>query len=155
MDNNQTITAEDAVELGTWIGRKQAFSVVAGRCSAADAKCLREIREAKKYRQLGLTWEQFCRQYAGMGRAMADRTIQQLEEFGESFFHLVGLTRITPEDYRLIAGSVSEQGVEHGGETIPIDPANTARLNTAVDELRRQAKGPKAAPPESILVDPI
>jgi hypothetical protein len=29
-----------AFDLGTWLGRRQAFSVVAGRCSAADAQCV-------------------------------------------------------------------------------------------------------------------
>jgi hypothetical protein len=36
---------EDALEVGTWLGRRQAFSIVAGRCSAADAQCLRELCE--------------------------------------------------------------------------------------------------------------
>jgi hypothetical protein len=31
---------ESAVDLGTWLGRRQAFAAVAGRCSAADAECL-------------------------------------------------------------------------------------------------------------------
>ena len=34
------------LDLGIWLGRKQAFSVVAGRCSAADAECLRQIRDS-------------------------------------------------------------------------------------------------------------
>ena len=33
-----------AYELGQWMGRKQAFSGLAGRCSAADAECLCRIR---------------------------------------------------------------------------------------------------------------
>ena len=32
-----------AYELGQWMGRKQAFSGLAGRCSATDAECLRKI----------------------------------------------------------------------------------------------------------------
>ena len=49
-----------AYELGQWMGRKQAFSGLAGRCSAADAECLRQIRSRKQYRALKLTWRQFC-----------------------------------------------------------------------------------------------
>jgi len=49
---------EIGMDLGTWLGRRQAFSIVAGRCSAADAQCLRELRESKRYKGLGLTWEQ-------------------------------------------------------------------------------------------------
>ncbi|HUI80868.1 MAG TPA: hypothetical protein VLY24_23240 [Bryobacteraceae bacterium] len=36
-----------AFDLGTWLGRKQAFGLMAGKCSAADAECLRNIREQK------------------------------------------------------------------------------------------------------------
>jgi len=48
---------EDAMEVGEWLGRRQAFAMVAGRCSAADVQCLRELRESKKYKLLGLSWE--------------------------------------------------------------------------------------------------
>jgi hypothetical protein len=65
---------EDALEIGRWLGRREAFSLVAGRCSAADAKCLRELRESKKYKELGLTWEECCKQKVGTCRSVADQT---------------------------------------------------------------------------------
>src|ERR1035438_4459802 len=77
---------ENVLEIGTWLGRRQAFSLIAGRCSAADAKCLRELRESKKYKLLGLTWEECCKQRAGIGRSTADQIIQNLEEFGPDYF---------------------------------------------------------------------
>jgi hypothetical protein len=39
---------DDAFDSGTWLGRKQAFAELAGRCSAADAECLRQVRKAKR-----------------------------------------------------------------------------------------------------------
>ena len=36
---------DDAFDVGAWVGRRQAFALVAGRCSAADAEILFEIRE--------------------------------------------------------------------------------------------------------------
>ena len=51
MSNN---THDEGLDLGTWLGRRQAFAVMAGRCSAADAKCLRELRDTKKYKSSGL-----------------------------------------------------------------------------------------------------
>ena len=71
---------ESAVDLGTWLGRRQAFAAVAGRCSAADAECLRTIREKKLYRACGLNWEEFCRQRAGISRSLADQMVRQLVE---------------------------------------------------------------------------
>ena len=72
----------DAVlDLGTWMGRKQAFASLAGGCSAADAECLRQLRDQKKYRELGLSWAQFCKQRIGMTQPTADKIIRQLEEF--------------------------------------------------------------------------
>ena len=44
-------TIDEAFDIGTWVGRKQAFALVAGRCSAADAEILIEIREKKLFRE--------------------------------------------------------------------------------------------------------
>jgi len=53
MDNNTEILNEqptdEVYELGQWMGRKQAFSLVAGKTAAADVECLRHIREKKLY----------------------------------------------------------------------------------------------------------
>lgn len=138
----------DLLDLGTWMGRKQAFSLIAGKCSAADVECLRNIRENKRYRFLNVTWEQFCRDYAGCSRASADKTIRLLEEFGENYFRLAAVTRITPEDYRRIAAAVTEQGVCYEGETIPIEPENMLKLTQAIEVLRRRAAAPAPAPAE-------
>jgi len=143
---------EDALDLGAWMGRKQAFGGMAGRCSAADAHCLVTLREGKKYRSFGLNWEEFCSQRLGISRAYADKTIRLLEEFGETYFYLTGLVPIAPADYRLIAGSVSADGVEHAGARIPIAPQNAASLAEAVANLKQQARlalpapAPKPAP---------
>jgi hypothetical protein len=139
-----------AFDLGTWLGRRQAFSIVAGRCSAADAQCLQNIRENKLYRALGMNWEKFCRQHAGVSRPTADRIIRQLEEFGAGYFALAAVTGVTPPEYRLIAGAVSEQGVSHGGETIPILPENAPRLTAAIEDLRRHAETPAPVAEQSI-----
>jgi len=151
---------EDAVDLGAWLGRKQAFSGMAGRCSAADAHCLLRLREGKKYKAFGLTWDAFCTARLGISRSLADKTIRLLEEFGETYFHLAGLIPIAPEDYRLIAGSVSAEGVEHAGEAIPIAPHNAVKLAEAVGKLRRQARlalappAPKPAPQPAAQPEP-
>ncbi len=71
-----------AANFGAWLGRRQAFSLMAGRCSAADAECLREFRASKKYRELGLTWDQVCKQHLGISRSAADKIVHQIEEFG-------------------------------------------------------------------------
>ena len=133
-------------DLGTWVGRKQAFSLIAGKCSAADAECLRNIRENKRYRALNVSWDQFCREYAGLSRASADRFIRQLEEFGPRYFQLAGVTRITPEEYRLIAPAVSDGGVCCDGETIAIEPENAPRLTQAIETLRGRVATPEVAP---------
>jgi hypothetical protein len=137
---------DEAIDLGAWVGRKQAFSGMAGRCSAAEAHCLRSMREEKKHRALGLSWDKFCSQRLGISRSMADRTIRLFEEFGEAYFYLNGLLPIAPEDYRRIAGSVGADGVRHGGESIAIVPQNALRLAAAVQDLKRQAQLALAAP---------
>ncbi len=127
-----------ALELGTWMGRKQAFSSMAGGCSAADAECLRQIRQEKRYKALGLSWAEFCKQQIGVTRQHADRLIRRLEEFGPQYFRLAQATGITVPEYRRIASSVNDKGLSHQGELIPITSEDAPRLIAAVEELRRQ-----------------
>jgi hypothetical protein len=131
---------EELMELGTWIGRKQAFATIAGGCSAADAECLRQMRDQRTYRELGLKWTEFCKQRLGMSQPAVDKIIQRLEEFGPQYFRLAQATGITADEYRRIAGSVSEQGLSHAGECIPIASEHAPRLIAAVAELRHQAE---------------
>jgi hypothetical protein len=137
---------EDAVEVGTWLGRRQAFSLVAGRCSAADAKCLRELRESKKYKLLGLTWEEACKQRVGVCRSVADEIIRNLEEFGPDYFVMAQVTGISAGEYRRIGGSVSGHALLHAGEEIPIEIENAPRLVAALEALRREAADAPAPP---------
>jgi len=130
------------LDLGTWLGRKQAFGLMAGKCSAADAECLRNIRDNKLYRSLHINWKQFCREHLGITRPVVDKLIRQLEEFGPAFFQLAGVMRITADEYRLIAASVTEDGVLCEGERIPIAVENGPRLTRAVDALRSHAALP-------------
>ena len=134
---------DTALDLGTWLGRRQAFSMVAGRCSAADAECLRDLREKKQYRALGMSWDTFCKTHAGISRAQADRFIRRLEEFGVAYFLLASVTGVTEVEYRSISGAVSEQGLLHAGETISIVPENAPRLTAAIRELHQRAEAPE------------
>jgi hypothetical protein len=138
----------DALGLGTWLGRRQAFSLLAGRCSAADAECLRKMRDEKQYRALGMSWATFCRTHVGVGRSAAEKIIKQLEEFGSTYFELAAVTRITPEEYRQIAGAVTPDGVLHRGRLLPIASENARELSEAVQELKQQAAPVVEEPPE-------
>jgi hypothetical protein len=134
-DKTEKIMTEDVLDLGAWLGRKQAFTLIAGRCSAATVVCLRKIREGKRYRTLGLTWEQFCRQRAGVSRAWADKVIQQLEQLGPAWFELSSVTRITPDQFRLIADAVTGEGLSYADEPIEIIPENAPMLAQAIEIL--------------------
>jgi hypothetical protein len=146
---NESTPAVDAghekfMTLGMWLGRHQAFGLIANQCSAGDAECLKIIRENEEYKKLGLTWEEFCNGHAGVSRAYADRIIQYLEEFGTNYFRMAELMQISAETYRLVAGSVGDDGMEVNGETIPINRANRRKILAAVRATRTSAE-PKAA----------
>jgi hypothetical protein len=130
------------------VGRKQAFTLIAGRCSAADAEILFEIREKKLFRAVEQTWEDFCFKRLGMTRSYVDRIIRQFKELGPNFSKLSCFTRIKPAEYRLIAGAVTEDGLAWGGEVIALEPENAPKLTEAVEALRRDSV------PEPNPVDP-
>jgi hypothetical protein len=73
-------------ELGIILGSRIAFASVAGRCSAADAECMRRMRDEKLYLHRAPTWEEFCPQYLGLSKAQANRVIRYLGEFGPDYF---------------------------------------------------------------------
>ena len=129
----------EAYQLGTWMGRKQAFTSLAGRCSAADAECLRQIREQRRYRALNLNWKQFCEQHVGASHVTVDKVIHRLEEFGPQYFLLVQATGISDNDYRNIHSRVAGEKLLHAGEEIPISAENAPRLSAAIEQMRREA----------------
>ena len=143
MEQNETLNAATAhvdgaalFEVGTWIGRHQAFGLIANKCSAADAACLRQIRDNKYYRTLGLNWDDFCSRHAGVDSRTADRIIERLEEFGEAYFNLSQLIPIQPATYRQLASNVTGNTIELDGQKIPITPEHAPAIVEAVRELR-------------------
>jgi hypothetical protein len=139
-------------DLGTWLGRRQAFGMMAGRTGAADAECLRQIRDQKLYKSETSNWTEFCERYIGTSRTHVDSVIRHLDQFGPQFFELTQFTRIPPEVYRAIASHVTAEGVHLDGDVIPLKQENSLRIAGAVAELRKRstsAKEPSAASPEA------
>ena len=123
-------TPREWIDAGAWVGRQQAFAVITNRCSAAQALCLQQVRETRLFEKLGLTWEDFCKEYAGISRSQADRLIQQHEEFGEAYFRLSEIARISPETYRRIASQMSEEGLEIDGRKLALTPRSRLVSNS-------------------------
>jgi hypothetical protein len=130
---------DEAIELGEILGRRKAFATVAGKCSAADAECIRRLRDDQLFKLRAASWEEFCPKYLGISKAQANRVIQRLERFGPDYFTLAQLIHITPEQYAAIASSVGESAVHCGGEVIALVPENTTKLAAAVEALCQAA----------------
>jgi hypothetical protein len=145
MGNNLEVLTSQVEEeptyvLGQWIGRRQAFGLIAGKTAAAEVECLRRMREGKLYRAKCDDWSEFCQKFAGVTSSYANRLIRQYEEFGPSFFDLSRIMRISAYAYRQIAGSVSDDGIAFGGEKIAITPENSHKIAEAVQALREQSE---------------
>jgi hypothetical protein len=136
---------QQVIQLGTWMGRREAFGLMAGRCAAADIECLRQMRDQRKYRELNCTWAEFCAKYLKVSRRSVDRLIGHLEEFGPSYFHLTKLTHISVGEYRQIAACVTEAGLEINGSAVALLPENSAQLAAAITELLERADPPEQA----------
>ena len=144
---------EDATpfELGEWLGRKQAFGLIAGKTAAADIECMRQIRDGNLFRAKGVDWSGFCHQYAGVTSSYANRLIRQFDEFGPNYFDLSKIVRISAESYRKISGAVGDEGIDFGGQKIAISPENSGQITEAVKALREQAgdvANDRSKPPE-------
>ena len=151
MDKSTTAPPVDdtgLLDLGVALGRNQAFGLIAGRCSAAQAAGLRRLREQKKYQRCTPHWEDFCPNYLKMSRSEADKIIRLWEEFGAGYFEVAQLTRISPETYRAIEPAVKEGALHFDGEALELDVENSRKIAAAVAELRRRASTKKSAQPE-------
>jgi hypothetical protein len=123
-------------DFASWTGRSQAFAMVSRQCSAAQAECLRQIRESGHYTALSPNWDDFCRDHAGMSRPKVDALIRSLEEFGADYFRFSEIVRVTPDTYRQIAPAIADHALEFNGESIPITPENAPKIRHAVQCLR-------------------
>jgi len=135
MESNPTLS--DAALL---TGRQQAFAMIASHCSFAQAQCLREIHETRAYEHFGVSWEQFCSQHAGISRVTAESLIRRLDEFGEAYFRLSSIARISPEIFRQIADRVTAETIELNGEQIPLTPDNSEKIRAGVQRLRDEIR---------------
>jgi len=136
---NNPVEDEMPFELGQWLGRKQAFGLIAGKTAAAEVECLRRIRDGSLFRTKGVDWSGFCQKYLGVTSSYANRLIRQYEEFGPNYFDLSRIMRISADSYRKIAEAVSDDGIAFGGEKIAISPENSDKIAEAVSALREQA----------------
>jgi hypothetical protein len=136
---NNPVADDASFELGKWLGRRQAFGMMAAKTGAADVECLRRIRDGDLFRAKGVDWAGFCEQYAGVTSSYANRLIRQFEEFGPNYFDLSKIVRISAESYRKISQAVSDDGIAFGDEKIAISPENSDKVAEAVKALRDQA----------------
>lgn len=135
--------AAELLDLGSVLGQNLSFSLVSGRCSAAQAAALRTLRETKLYRRVTPDWREFCPRYLRMSRAQVDHLIRLLEEFGPGYFEVAQLTRVSPETYRAIAPSVKNGVLQYQGNSIELSVENSRRVVAAVAEMRRARPGKK------------
>ena len=130
-----------SVDAGELTGRQQAFAMMAAKCSFAQAVCIKQIHDTRAYEKYGLSWEDFCPKHLGISRAQAERHIHRLDEFGEAWFRLSTLARISPDLFREIQDRVTADTIELDGEQIPLIPANTQKIRAGIrrlqDEVRR------------------
>jgi hypothetical protein len=151
-----------AFEAGALTGRHQAFAMLATKCTYAQAVCLRDIRHTRAYETLGLNWEDFCARHAGISRVTAETIIRRLDEFGEAYFRLCAIVRISPDTFRHLADRINPETIELNGEQIPLTSDNAckiragiARLHAEVRRLHNQFRAPTRVIEFGIRVDDV
>jgi hypothetical protein len=133
------------MELGSLTGQHRALSLIANRCSAADAECLKTIRDSGAYKELDVTWEEYCVRYAGISRSYADSVIQCFEEYGDRYRRMAEIISMSPPTFRLIESSVTDEGLDFHGECIELVPRNRERIAEAVKTIRAEKRAAKTA----------
>jgi hypothetical protein len=154
VDVSAPIAADGALDdLSRWLGRREAFGLMAGRCSAADAECMREIRHSKVYLSRAQDWPEFCVKYLHMSKSNANRLIGLLEKFGPEYFHIAQITGISAADYGAIAPCITPQGIASNGMIIPLKPENSEHISAAIQNLLEAHQSAEGTPPKDALAE--
>ena len=142
--------SEKQFDLGSWTGLQNAFAAVGGSCSAARAQCLKQVRDSGILDSLGLTWEEFCTEHVGISRGHADHLILQHNQFGDAYFRLSEIARVSSKTFQQIAGHVVSDNrgnvLEIEGQKLALVPENAAKIRAAIQSLRNQVRRPPAPP---------
>src|ERR1051326_8904181 len=117
----------EVLTLGRLLGRREAFNIVAARCSAADAANLKQIREEKNFLDCK-DWDEFCRRYLYMSKDNANRIIRLLEAYGPRYFEVAQFTRISPDTYRAIEPAIKDGALHTESEAIALIPENADKV---------------------------
>lgn len=152
METTANVEVTPSVDLGRWMGRHDAFGLIAGRCTAADIESLRRIRDGKLYTPLKCTWEEFCVRHIGVSRRTVDTDIQYLREWGPAFFTIRQLTHVRVRDYESVAPAIKEDALTVDGEVIKLLPENSEPLTAGVMKLVQRHRESKAAAPFDTLL---
>jgi hypothetical protein len=118
------------------LGRNTICYRIAGRCTSELASLLKDWRDEKRYKAYCSCWSEFCVQYLNTTRSEADKLIRMWEQYGDAFFRLAAVTRITAETFRHIAYAVKDGTLCFGGQIIPLLPEYTEEITRAVAVLR-------------------
>jgi hypothetical protein len=139
-DTQETRTNDEQVlELGIMLGQRRAFGMIAGRCSAAQAECLRKIREQKQYLKFAPNWEEYCVRRLKISSRTADRMIALLKKHGPLYFETAALTGISPAEFARLKHAIQADGIHVGGEVIALIAENAERAVDAVAQLQAEA----------------
>jgi hypothetical protein len=148
IDKSVTVPGPNVINLDRWMGRREAFGTIAGRCSATEVLCLREIRNNKLYLDSAKNWDEFCRVQLGGSRKKFDTALRQLEAHGPQFFHATQILHLSEAEYIAFKEHMTEEGLRLDGEVIAWIPENSARLTLAAGKLRANAPSKPAKQPD-------
>jgi hypothetical protein len=132
--------ASDSAELFKMIGRHEAFGAIANRTTAVWAECLKRIKESKQYKALGITWDEFCPAYLSISTDTADRIIKNLNEFGEIYFLLSEVTKISRDQFQAIQGHITDGKLRIGEELVDIAKSNQDRIRDFISSVQMDAQ---------------
>ena len=127
----------EVLKLGEVLGQDHSFSLMSGRCSAAQAEALLRIHESRLYLRRASSWKAFCPEYLHISGTQADRIIRMWQQHGPAIFELKQLIRISDEDFRAVEPFIKDNALHFNDEAIELDPENAEKIAGAVDEIRR------------------
>ena len=132
----ETVDQERSFQLMIKLGQAQVSGYIARQCTYAQARLIKQLKEAQVHKHMNLTWEDFCPRELHMNRATADRIIAKLETFGEDYFAVSQHVRIAPSTFAAL--EVREGKLLIDGQEVRIARENESLIREHVETVRRE-----------------
>jgi hypothetical protein len=125
------------------IGSIKAMNFMRSLSDITALMKLKELKESKRYKEIGITWEQTC-ESMGLSRRTVDEKLTDLRPFRDDF--LANFASFVSNDFNKIkylgeavsgkSAEIRDNAIVYGGEVVPLTPKHRDEVQGILDRIQ-------------------